>query len=81
MQYCLPEFIIFLHHHSSGHSFPQKSVQTGMAQRGIWQLRKLLVTYCDISGSSAGARCEIRLLARQQLDRYLSISGSAAERS
>ena len=50
-----------------------------MAQRGIWQLKKLLVTYCDISGSSAGARQEIKLMAEQQLGHCLSISASAAE--
>jgi len=27
-----------------------------MAVRGVWQLKKLIVCYCDHSGSSAGAR-------------------------
>eukprot|EP00891_Asterochloris_glomerata_P003582 jgi/Astpho2/3582/gw1.00058.62.1_t len=31
-----------------------------MAQRGVWQLKKLLVAYCDISGSSAGARAFVK---------------------
>ena len=64
------------HHHSSGHS-----LTTGMAQRGVWQLKKLLVAYCDISGSSAGARYELRLMAGRQLGCYLSTSANAAERS
>ena len=37
-----------------------------MAQKGIWQLKKLLVIYCDLSGSSAGARY-IWLMTEQQL--------------
>lgn len=31
-----------------------------MALRGVWQLKKLVITYCDISGSSRGAREFIR---------------------
>lgn len=27
-----------------------------MALRGVWQLKKLVVTFCDFSGSSRGAR-------------------------
>jgi hypothetical protein len=27
-----------------------------MAVRGVWQLKKLVVCFCDHSGSSAGAR-------------------------
>jgi large subunit ribosomal protein L43 len=30
-----------------------------MAQRGVWQLRKLVVNYCDFGGSSRGARCAL----------------------
>ncbi|KAL4534463.1 hypothetical protein Ndes2526B_g05401 [Nannochloris sp. 'desiccata'] len=27
-----------------------------MARRGVWQLQKLIINYCDISGSSSGTR-------------------------
>lgn len=30
-----------------------------MARRGVWQLQKLTVSYCEHSGSSAGARCVV----------------------
>ncbi len=51
-----------------------------MAQKGIWQLKKLLVTYCDLSGSSAGARYDIWLKAEQRLGCRPSTCASAAER-
>lgn len=29
-----------------------------MSRLGVWQLRKLVLNYCEFSGSSRGVRCE-----------------------
>lgn len=46
-----------------------------MATRGVWQLKKLVVKYCDISGSSRGARelMEAKLPAFQRANPQLEV--------